>query len=386
MLKTLRVLLVEDDEDDYVITRDLLSDADQTNYQLEWVSNSQDALTKLLAPQCTYDVCLLDYRLGSETSLDIMRKVIKEGVPVPMVLLTEHADRQIDLSAMQEGASDFMVKSEINSTSLDRVIRYVCAVKKHEQERLALALAVEKHKQAEAANKSKDEFLGMVSHELRGPINSILLWLELLKSPDSGQDTIKTAVETIERSVKQQSKILNDLVELSRGLNGMIKLYKQSVNLIESLRNTVINHQPEAVAKKISMTFTADYDEVLVNVDPERLQQILGNVLTNSIKFTPEQGRIDVNIKIHQIDNSSHAEIAIKDTGIGISSELLPVIFDRYLQAPTHSYSSNTGLGLGLTIARNLVALHNGTIRAESPGKNRGSTFYVTLPIKSLST
>jgi len=374
---------VEDDEDDYIITRDLLSEIDHTNYFLEWVNNSQDALVRLLEPECLYDVCLMDYRLGSETGLDIMRKVKNENITVPMILLTEHSNRRIDLTAMQEGASDFMVKSEINSTSLDRVIRYVCAVKKHEKERLALALAVEKHEQAEAANRSKDEFLGMVSHELRGPINSILLWLELLKSPDSEPDTIKTAIETLERSVKQQSKILNDLVELTRSLNGMIKLYTQSVNLIERVWNAVMNQQPEAANKNITLTFTADFDEIFLNVDQDRLQQILGNLLSNSIKFTPEHGRIEVNISVVQIDALPHAEIAIKDSGIGISSELLPVIFNRYFQAPTHSYGSNTGLGLGLTIARNLVVLHNGTIRAESPGKNRGSTFYVSLPIPS---
>lgn len=373
--------MVEDDEDDYVITRDLLSEIDFTDYELEWVKNGQDALSKLLAPECLYDVCLVDYRLGSETGLDIILKVKNEGVSVPMILLTEHSDRQIDLSAMQVGASDFMVKSEIDSIGLDRVIRYVCAVKNHEQERLALALALEKHKQAEAANKSKDEFLGMVSHELRGPINSILLWLELLKSPDSEPDTMKTAIETIERSVKQQSKILNDLVELTRGLNGMVKLYKQSINLVERLRNAVIHHQPEAAAKNIRLTFTAECEEILVYADPERLQQIMGNLLNNSIKFTPERGSIDVNVRIRLIDNKPHAEIAVKDTGNGITGELLPAIFNRYFQAPTHSYSSNSGLGLGLTITRNLVALHQGTIRAESQGKNKGATFYVTFPI-----
>ncbi len=383
MLKAIRVLLVEDDEDDFIITRDLLAEVEQTDYQLEWVNNGQDALNRLLTPESKYDVCLLDYRLGGETGLDVMRTVINEGVSVPMILLTEHSDRQIDLSAMQEGASDFMVKSEITGISLDRVIRYVCAVKQHEQERLALALAVEKRKQAEAANHSKDDFLGMVSHELRGPINSLLLWIDLLKAPDIDPETMKSAIDAIERSVKQQSKILNDLVELTRGLNGLIKLYKQPVDLAGIVRNVIKTHQPEAIEKNIALTFTAEKDEVLMEADPVRLQQIFGNLLTNSIKFTPEQGNIDVNISQKTINTASYAVFAIKDTGIGISADLLPIVFDRYLQAPTHSYSSDAGLGLGLTIARNLVALHNGTIHAESQGKNRGATFYVSLPISS---
>jgi|GEM_PF-3374677 len=381
MLKTLRVLLVEDDEDDYIITRDLLSDIDQTDYQLEWVNNSHDALTKLLTPDCAFDVCLLDYRLGNQTGLDIMRQVSKEDVSVPMILLTEHSDRQIDLSAMLEGASDFLVKSELNSTSLDRVIRYVCAVKKHEQERLALALAVEKHKQAEAANKSKDDFLAMVSHELRDPINSSLLWIDILKAPETEPDLVRTAIDTIERSVKQQSKVLEDLVELTRGLNGMIKLYKHTVNLVEIIKHIVIIQQPVATEKNIKLTFAPDREEILLDADPDRLQQIFGNLLVNSIKFTPAPGSIAISIKEQNIDGKLHAEIAFKDTGIGISDKMMPLVFDRYLQAPTHSHSSNIGLGIGLTIAKKLVVLHNGNIYAESKGLNQGSTFYVTFPI-----
>ncbi|MEQ1557728.1 MAG: hybrid sensor histidine kinase/response regulator [Methyloglobulus sp.] len=381
VLTTLRVLLVEDDEDDYVITRDLLSEIDQTDYQLDWVNNSHDALTKLLAPDCAFNVCLLDYRLGNETGLDIMRQVSKEGVSIPMILLTEHSDRQIDLSAMQVGASDFLVKSELNSTNLDRVIRYVCAVKKHEQERLALALAVEKREQAEAANKSKDDFLAMVSHELRGPINSILLWIDILKAPETEPDTIKIAIDTIERSVKQQSKILDDLVELTRGLNGMIKLYKHTVNLVEIVKNVMNTQQPVAAEKIIKLTFAPDSEKILLDADPDRLQQIFGNLLSNSIKFTPTLGSIAINIRVQNIDGKLHAVVTFKDSGIGITDKMMPLVFDRYLQAPTHSYSSNIGLGIGLTIAKKLVLLHNGSIHAESEGLNKGSTFFVTLPI-----
>ena len=298
-----------------------------------------------------------------------------------MILLTEHSDRQIDLSAMQEGASDFLVKSEINCTNLDRVIRYVCAVKKHEQERLALALAVEKRKQAEAANKSKDDFLAMVSHELRGPINSILLWIDILKAPETEPDTIKIAIDTIERSVKQQGKILNDLVELTRGLNGMIKLYKHTVNLVEIVKNVMNTQQPVATEKNIKLTFSPDSEKILLDADPDRLQQIFGNLLSNSIKFTPTLGSIAINIRVQNIDGKLHAVVTFKDSGIGITDKMMPLVFDRYLQAPTHSYSSNTGLGIGLTIAKKLVLLHNGSIHAESEGLNKGSTFFVTLPI-----
>jgi len=240
---------VEDDEDDYIITREMQSEIEQTAYQLKWVSASNDALKQLGSFEDDYDVCLLDYHLGNQTGFDIIRAAKQAGITIPMILLTVYSDRQIDLSAMQEGASDFMIKSEMNSINLDSVIRYICAVKNHERERLALALAVEERKQAESANKSKDDFLGMVSHELRGPINSILLWTEIMKAPDIEPDMMKTAIDTIERSVKQQGKILDDLVEFTRCLNHMVKLYKQLVNLTDIVRNVVTNQQPVADKK-----------------------------------------------------------------------------------------------------------------------------------------
>lgn len=380
-METLHVLYVEDDEDDYVIARDLLAEIGQTVYAIDWINNGEEALNKLIHGAAQYDVCLMDYRLGSRTGLDIIQQAVKAGVAIPMVLLTEHSDRQIDLSAMQAGASDFLVKSEINSTNLDRVIRYVCAVNRHEQERLQLTLALEARKLAEAAVKAKDEFLGMVSHEMRGPINSILLWTELLKSPDVDAETAKAAVETIERSVKQQSKILDDLVELTRSRNHMIKLYKHTVDVGELLAGIVANQQPVAVAKALLLTFDGGTQNFLVDADPDRLQQVFGNLLTNAIKFTPENGRIEVNLQRVVQDKRSYVETSIKDTGIGINAELLPYVFDRYLQAPTHSYNSNTGLGLGLTIARQLVELHEGSIRVESKGGDQGSTFFVNLPL-----
>jgi len=130
------------------------------------------------------------------------------------------------------------------------------------------------------------------------------------------------------------------------------------------------------------LTFSADRGEYLLEADSDRLQQIFSNLLSNSIKFTPGQGKIDVSIRHYSIENILYAEVAIQDTGIGITPELLPFVFDRYLQLPTHSYNSNTGLGLGLTIARQLFELHKGKIRTESQGRDKGARFFVSLPLK----
>ncbi|MFA5982920.1 MAG: hybrid sensor histidine kinase/response regulator [Methylococcaceae bacterium] len=375
------VLLVEDDEDDFVITRDLLSDVEHTEYTVDWVNNSTDALVKLQLLDPKYDVCLLDYRLGNETGVDILRKATLEGVAVPMILLTQHTDRQIDLSAMQEGASDFLVKSEINSTNLDRAIRYVRSIKQHEQERLELALALDARLHAEAANKSKDDFLAMVSHELRGPLNSVLMWTALLQTPDIAPELMATAISTIEHSVKRQSKILDDLLELTRGLNSLTRLNKQRINLFNVLHDVIATHLPAIADKSLALELEPESGELWLKADPERLQQILSNLITNSIKFTPKHGHIKVTIEQQLKADQPVVVINIMDNGAGISEQLLPLIFDRYLQAPMKPNSTNVGLGLGLTITKHLVELHNGYIVAESPGEGLGAKFTVTLPI-----
>jgi two-component system, sensor histidine kinase and response regulator len=376
-----RLLLVEDDEDDYVITRDLLGDLEQTEYLIDWVTNTKDAFTQLQVNQQNYDVCLLDYRLGNDTGLDFLRKTAAANITVPMILLTEHTDRQIDLSAMQEGASDFLVKSELNTTNLDRVIRYVRSVRKHEQERLQLALALEARKHADAVNKSKDDFLGMVSHELRGPINAVLLWTELLKSQETTAELKLTAIETIERSIRQQSKLLDDLIELTRGINNMIQLNRHTVNLADIIQETVAMFNPSAQQKSLTIRLKTAGDSFFLVADPDRLTQIFSNLISNSIKFTAANGQITIQLKSCQFKDGAGVVVSITDTGKGISSELLPHVFTRYLQAYEHR-KNNVGLGLGLTIAKQLVELHEGTIYAESSGESQGSTFTVTLPLQ----
>ena len=380
-METVKVLLVEDDEDDYIITRDLLADLDQTQYELDWVNNSKDALNKLHEKDSPYDVCLLDYRLGKETGVDILRMAVSEGIDVPMVLLTQHTDRHIDLLAMSEGASDFLVKSEITSTNLDRVIRYVRSVKQHEQERLELALALEARKQADAANKSKDDFLGMVSHELRAPMSSVLMWVSLLQTKQLEPESVNKALNTIERSVKQQCKLLDDLLDLTRGINHLIRLDKKQTNIVEIIEKVIAAYEPLLTEKSLKLELKPSGKKFLVIADPDRLQQIFTNILSNSIKFTPEHGKIIITFETQGTQFEPLVAINIKDTGIGISADLLPYIFERYLQALGNRSQANSGLGLGMTIAKQLVELHDGQIKAASAGVGRGATFTVTLPL-----
>jgi len=251
-----------------------------------------------------------------------------------------------------------------------------------EQERL-FAEAETARAEAEAANRSKDEFLAIVSHELRSPLNSILGWAKLLQARTYDAETVSRALSTIERNAQAQSQLIEDLLDISRMIRGNLRISLAPVDLAPIVETAIANVQLAADAKEISLRLLHRVElpqTIAVIGDSDRLQQVVTNLLTNAVKFTPNGGSIVVLLGI-AIDNPSIVEVAIRDTGKGIAPEFLPHVFDRFAQAESDSSRSKNGLGLGLAISRHLVELHNGTIYAESPGVNQGATFTVRLPL-----
>lgn len=238
--------------------------------------------------------------------------------------------------------------------------------------------------EAEAANLAKDDFVAMVSHDLRSPLNAIIGWSKLLRSRQLDETAIHRALETIERNAKSQAKLLEDLLDISRILRGKLALDVLPVNLCTIITTAVETAYPAAKTKNIHLITRLNDFFVPISGDPNRLQQVLSNLLSNAIKFTPEKGSIQVFLSIKRIpENTSlknYACIAVTDTGIGIKPEFLPRIFERYQQADS-SYR-NQGLGLGLAIARHITELHGGTISVTSPGEELGSTFTIQLPLE----
>ncbi|WP_009631997.1 response regulator [Synechocystis sp. PCC 7509] len=230
--------------------------------------------------------------------------------------------------------------------------------------------------EAEAANNSKDEFLAVVSHELRSPLNAILGWARLLRTRELDKETTNKALETIERNTQTQVQLIEDLLDVSRMIRGELQLTITPVRLATVIENTISSMSLTAEAKQIQLEVTLSCDCQILG-DLRRLQQIITNLLTNAIKFTPAGGRIE--ICLHKYDDQ--AQIQVIDTGIGISQEFLPHIFDRFRRANSSTERSNDGLGLGLAIASQLTALHGGTITVSSLGVGKGATFSVLLPI-----
>ena len=232
---------------------------------------------------------------------------------------------------------------------------------------------------AEAANRAKDEFLANVSHELRAPLNSILGWAQMLGARMLDASQAARAIETIERSAKFQAALIEDIVDMARVKSGKLRLRAEEVNLVTAATAAVESFRPAAQRKKVELALTFDPPAPIVVGDPDRLQQIVGNLVSNAIKFTPESGKVTVAISM---DGDEHTRIRVTDTGAGIAPEFLPHVFDRFRQADNSSTRRHQGLGLGLSIVHALLELHGGTIEARSDGAGRGATFEVCLPLR----
>jgi signal transduction histidine kinase/ActR/RegA family two-component response regulator len=232
----------------------------------------------------------------------------------------------------------------------------------------------------EVADRSKDEFLATLSHELRGPLNAIVGWTRVLRAGGLDHAVSARALEAIEQSTHEQTKLINDLLEVSRIVAGKLRLELQGVELIPVIEAVLDAVRIAANVKNIRLQVVLDPSVGLVSGDPDRLGQIFSNLLSNAVKFTPSGGKVTVTLDRADSD----ARITVNDTGQGISLHFLPHIFERFRQADSTITRSHSGLGLGLAIVRHLVELHGGTVRAESRGEGQGATFTVTLPLLNL--
>ena len=260
-------------------------------------------------------------------------------------------------------------------------IRDISERKRAEEERRLLLESVKAARAAaDTANDMKDEFLATVSHELRTPLTSILGWSNLLTTGNLDEQESKRALETIERNALVQRRLIDDLLDLSRIITGKLRLNTRLVDLGQTIEVVIEGLRPAADSRNIHLETALDRELGPISGDPDRLQQIIWNLLSNAIKFTPKGGSVAV--RLGPIE--SHVEIKITDTGQGIEPLLLPHIFDRFRQSDSSNTRRHGGLGLGLSIVRELVQLHGGTVSVESSGVGRGTTFKVILPVRSV--
>jgi len=245
--------------------------------------------------------------------------------------------------------------------------------------RISLALENARlYREAQEANRAKDEFLATLSHELRTPLHAILGWTQIVRAKRLDEVTTTRAFEAIERNAKAQAELVEDMLDVSRIITGRLRLELQPVELAAAVEAALDSVRPAAEAKGVRIEYIPDPHTGIISGDPHRLQQIVWNLLSNAVKFTPSGGL--VRVALERVD--SDLKLTVQDTGKGISPQFLPYVFDRFRQAETMISRTSTGLGLGLSIARHLVELHGGLIEAHSKGEGCGAMFTISFPYR----
>ncbi|WP_054113967.1 response regulator [Marinagarivorans algicola] len=363
-----RILLIEDDDDDFVITRDYLEEIPFLKITLVRATNVEDGL-KILSDKA-YDLCLVDYRLGAMTGIEFIKRAKNSHYTGPIIMLTAQADDQLDQLALGAGAEDYLVKSELTAGRFARTIRYALARQDIDSERLERI-------KAEQEVRAKDKFLAHLSHELRTPLTAILGYTELLINASEDHHN---ELSVIHRNGKHLLNLLNDILDISKITANKIELNYIDVNFNGLLTDIYSLMRINALDKGLTLKMHADQPlPKYIKADPTRLRQVLINVISNAIKFTHE-GYVDIAILCDQTQVSTQVTFVISDTGIGIEEHKLEKIFKPFVQAADMMTKTIGGSGLGLAISNELIKKMGGSITVNSVIE-QGSEFTIAMPV-----
>lgn len=375
------ILVVDDNETARYHKERILARA---GYEVITAGDGLQALR--LVSERTPRVVVLDVKLPGLDGWEVCRRIKKDARTASTLVLQVSATYVSDADTVRalEGGADAALTEPIEPSVLVATVRSLLRLRLAEdslraalsREQAARSVAEEARAAIEAANQSKDEFLATLSHELRSPLGTILNWVQLLRASNGDQLQTAHAVDVIERNVRLQMKLIDDLLDVSRIVSGKLRLDPELVELEPIVAAAIVNIRAAAEAKHVRVeSFIADSTGPVWG-DPARLQQVVWNLLSNAIKFTPRDGVVRVSVR----GNGNSVAIEVADTGKGIAPEVLPKIFERFHQADPSPTRAEGGLGLGLSIVRHIVELHGGTVEARSPGLGGGTTVIVHLP------
>ncbi|HEV7731981.1 MAG TPA: response regulator [Candidatus Binatia bacterium] len=326
---------------------------------------------------------LLDIKLPDVSGWEVCRR-LKADAATSSVMVLQLSATYTDATATAralDGGADAYLTEPAEPPVLLATVRALLRLR-HAEDELRVALHREQaaRQEAEAANRSKDEFLATLSHELRSPLSAILTWITLLRHDDSPA-RVKHAIEVVERNARSQARLIEDLLDISRIIAGKMRLDVRPLNLRGVVETALETIRASANQRGVELRLVAGAEFPSSRGDAPRLQQVVLNLLSNAVKFTPSGGVVTVSLE----RRDDQASITVRDTGSGIAADFIPHIFERFRQADGSSTRSQGGLGIGLAIVRHLVELHGGTVRAESAGIDAGTTFTVTLPLSDPS-
>ncbi|HLM59320.1 MAG TPA: ATP-binding protein, partial [Pyrinomonadaceae bacterium] len=305
---------------------------------------------------------------------EVYGRVALTGDAIRFVEGSEAMNRWFDVYASRVGGEESRKFALLFTNITERKLAEA------ERERL-LASEQQAREIAEAANRSKDEFIALVSHELRSPLNAMLGWTRILQDQKPDAQMTQYALDVIVKNARSQSRLIEDLLDIARLEKGKLRLEIHPTELIPIINAAVEVIKPTSEANGINLSQTLDRAADFITGDADRLRQVIENLLSNAVKFTPKGGNIEIRLE----RENNNAKIIISDTGQGISPQFLPQIFERFKQADPSTTRRHGGLGIGLSLARDLVELHGGTISAQSAGEGQGSTFVVTLPLRTIA-
>lgn len=376
-----RVLLVEDDPDDALLARELAADVPGSAIELDWISDFDEGLAALARGE--HDACLLDYRLGARDGLDFLRGAATLGCKAPVILLTGQGDRDTALRALDEGAADYLVKDKLDAMSLERTIRYALQQWRNADElerrvRQRTSELEEAHRALQLADQRKAEFLAMLAHELRNPLASITNSVHVLKSTKGKPPVVDTLSDILSRQVTHMNRLVDDLIDIKRVDEGKLELRLAPIELNTAVAKAVESCQPTIDRLGHRVDLVPWPEPIALRADGVRLAQVIGNLVVNACKFTEAGGQIVVGTALEGAD----AVVRVRDTGVGIAPEHLDQIFEMFAQVNRAAARTHGGLGIGLTLVRQIAELHGGSVTAASDGLGRGSEFVVRLPAK----
>ena len=353
-------------------------------YDVETFADGSTLLEKM-ASSPSPSVLVLDWHLPGMSGIELCRflRGTKNEMELPILMLTVYGHRRDLVDGLHAGANDYLTKPYDAPELLARVGTLARIQSLHEATKRAaverselLARERDARAQAEAANMAKDDFLAMVSHELRTPLNAILGWTRMVRRGGLSKEQEARGLLTVERNAVAQTQLIEDLLDMSRILSRKLTIETEPVDVAEVVTAAADAMRPTATAKGIDIELEICAGGAHTMADPGRLQQVVGNLLTNAVKFTPKAGRVILSVT----RKPGAIVITVIDRGQGIARELLPRIFERFQQADQGSKRGHGGLGLGLAIVQHIVELHGGSVAATSAGLGLGATFSVTLP------
>ena len=353
------VLSVDDNEASrYAIGRTLR----QAGFRVIEADTGMEALRRARAD--APDLIMLDVKLPDIDGFEVSRrlKADMETASIPVLQITAtYSSTEHWAQALNAGADGYL-------THPAEPVVLIATVR-------ALLRAREAERALREANRLKDDFLATLSHELRTPLNAIVGWAHVLRTPNLDPAVTARAVESIQRNAEAQTRLIADILDVSRIVTGKLRIDSRRVELARVVEAALETVRPSAVARQVRLETSLD-PEAVVQGDPSRLQQIAWNLLTNAVKFTPAAGTVRVIVR----RLPSSVQFVVEDTGIGIEPAFMPFVFDRFRQADASMTRTVSGLGLGLALVNDLVQMHGGTVRAESEGTDRGSRFTVSFP------